>query len=329
MSLLAPTLQAFFCDRLAKQRHASPRTIIAYRDTFRLLLCFMQQHAGRQPSQLDFEDLDAPTILAFLEYLERDRGNSARTRNARLAALRSMFTYAALRHPEHAELIARVIAIPQKRHDKPLVAFLDEMEIKALLAAPDRTTWIGRRDHALLALAIQTGLRVSELTSLDRGDVTLGAGSCVRCLGKGRKARQTPLTNSTQKVLRAWLRERSGRPGDPLFATSTGARLTRDAIARRITKHATTAARRCPSLQTKQLTPHVLRHTSAMQLLHAGVDTTLIALWLGHEDVRSTQIYIHADMKIKERTLARTSPPSTTPGRYQPRDRLLAFLESL
>lgn len=329
MSLLAPTLQAFFCDRLAKQGNASPRTIIAYRDTFRLLLCFLQQQTGKPPSQLDFEDLDAPAILAFLEHLEHDRGNSPRTRNARLAALRSMFHYAALRHPEHAELIGRVIAIPQKRHDKPLVAFLTDAEIKALLAAPDRSTWIGRRDHALLATAIQTGLRVSELTSLNCGDVTLGVGGCVQCLGKGRKARQTPLTNSTQKLLRSWLRERAGHPNDPLFPTSTGARLTRDAIARRITKHAHAAARRCPSLKAKQLTPHILRHTSAMQLLHAGVDTTLIALWLGHEDVRSTQIYIHADMTIKERTLARTSQPSTTPGRYRPADRLLAFLESL
>jgi site-specific recombinase XerD len=329
MSLLAPTLQAFFCDRLSKQRHASPRTIIAYRDTFRLLLCFLQQQTGKQPSRLDFEDLDAPTILAFLEHLEHDRGNSPRTRNARLAALRSMFAYAALRHPEHAELIARVIAIPQKRHDKPLVAFLTEAEIKALLAAPDRSTWIGRRDHTLLATAIQTGLRVSELTGLNCSDVTLGVSGCVQCLGKGRKARQTPLTTSTQKLLSSWLRERAGHPNDPLFPTSTGARLTRDAIARRITKHAATAERRCPSLHGKQLTPHTLRHTSAMQLLQAGVDTTLIALWLGHEDVRSTQIYIHADMTIKERTLARTSQPSTTPGRYKPRDRLLAFLESL
>jgi site-specific recombinase XerD len=329
MSLLAPTLQAFFVDRLAKQRHASPRTVIAYRDTFRLLLCFLQARTGKQPSQLDFEDLDASSILAFLEHLEQERGNSARTRNARLAALRSMFRFAALRHPEHAELIARVIAIPQKRHDKPIVAFLNKSEIKALLAAPDRDTWIGRRDHTLLATAIQTGLRVSELTSLNCGDVTLGAGGCVQCLGKGRKARQTPLTTGTQKLLRSWLRERAGAPNDPLFPTSTGARLTRDAIARRITKHATTAAQRCPSLQSKQLTPHNLRHTNAMQLLHAGVDTTLIALWLGHEDVRSTQIYIQSDMTIKERTLARTTQPSTTPGRYRPPDRLLTFLENL
>jgi site-specific recombinase XerD len=329
MSLLAPTLQAFFVDRLAKQRHASERTIIAYRDTFRLLLCFLQAQTGKQPSQLDFEDLDATSILAFLEHLEHERGNSARTRNARLAALRSMFRFAALRHPEHAELIARVIAIPHKRHDKPIVAFLTDTEVRALLAAPDRGTWIGRRDHTLLATAIQTGLRVSELTSLNCGDLTLGAGGCVQCLGKGRKARQTPLTASTEKLLRNWLRERAGQPNDPLFPTSTGAWLTRDAIARRITKHAATAARRCPSLQGKQLTPHILRHTSAMQLLHAGVDTTLIALWLGHEDVRSTQIYIHADMTIKERTLARTTQPSTTPGRYRPADRLLTFLESL
>jgi len=329
MSLLAPTLQAFFVDRLAKQRHASPRTVIAYRDTFRLLLAFLQQRTGKRPCELDFEDLDAPSILAFLEHLEEKRGNSPRTRNVRLAALRSMFAYAALRHPEHAELIARVIAIPQKRHVKPLVTFLDEDEIKALLAAPDRSTWIGRRDHTLLAFAIQTGLRVSELTSLNCGDITLGVGGSVHCEGKGRKQRMTPLTTGTQALLRSWLRERAGRAADPLFPTSTGARLTRDAIARRITKHAAAAARRCPSLATKQLSPHGLRHTNAMQLLQAGVDTTLIALWLGHADVRSTQPYIHADMTIKERTLARTSQPSTTPGRYKPRDPLLSFLESL
>jgi len=329
MSLLAPTLQAFFTDRLAKQRHASPATILAYRDTFRLLLAFLQQQTGKAPSDLGFEDLDAPVILAFLDHLEHQRNNSARTRNARLAALRSMFAYAALRHPEHAELIARVTAIPQKRYDKPIVAFLTDTEIKALLAAPDATTWIGRRDHTLLLLAIQTGLRVSELTGLSCADVTLGSGANVRCTGKGRKQRMTPLTTTTQAVLRAWLGERSGRPGDPLFCTSTGARLTRDAVARRITKHAATAGQRCPSLKSKRLTPHVMRHTSAMQLLHAGVDTTLIALWLGHEDVRSTQIYLHADMTLKERALALTTPPSAKPGRYQPRDRLLAFLESL
>jgi site-specific recombinase XerD len=329
MSLLAPTLQAFFVDRLAKQRHASPRTVIAYRDTFRLLLAFLQQLTGKQPSELDFDDLDAPSILAFLEHLEQERGNSPRTRNVRLAALRSMFAYAALRHPEHAELIARVIAIPQKRHVKPLVTFLDEDEITALLAAPDRSTWIGRRDHTFLAFAIQTGLRVSELTSLNCGDITLGVGGCVYCEGKGRKQRMTPLTTSTQALLRSWLRERGGGPADPLFPTSTGAPLTRDAIARRITKHAAAAARRCPSLATKRLSPHAMRHTNAMQLLQAGVDTTLIALWLGHADVRSTQPYIHADMTIKERTLARTSQPSTTPSRYKPRDPLLSFLESL
>ena len=329
MSLLAPTMQAFFIDRLAKQRHASPRTILTYRDTFRLLLVFLQQQTSKTPSDLDFEDLDAPAILAFLDHLEHERRNSVRTRNARLAALRSLFAYAALRHPEHAELIARVRAIPQKRFERPIVAFLTDSEIKALLGAPDRTAWIGRRDHALLVLAIQTGLRVSELTALHVADVTLGTGANVHVTGKGRKQRMTPLTTNTQAVLRAWLRERAGRPDDPLFCTSTGAPLTRDAIARRITKHAATASGRCRSLQTKQITPHVLRHTSAMQLLHADVDSTVIALWLGHEDVRSTQVYIHADMTIKERALARITPPSTTPGRYQPRDRLLAFLESL
>ncbi len=329
MSLLAPTLQAFFTDRLARQRQASPRTVVAYRDTFRLLLVFLQERIGQAPSKLAFEDLDAPSILAFLNHLEADRGNSARTRNARLAALRSLFRYAAFRHPEHAALIGRVLAIPQKRFEKPVLAYLTPAEIEALLSTPDRSGWLGRRDHALLLVAIQTGLRVSELIGLSRADVNLGPGAHVRCQGKGRKERITPLTAETTAVLRVWLREQADRPDGPLFPTSTGRRLTRDAVARRIAKHTAAAARRCPSLQGKHLTPHALRHTSAMQLLHAGVDTSVIALWLGHEDIRSTQVYLHADLAIKERALARTALPSTRPGRYRPPDPLLAFLEDL
>lgn len=329
MTTLAPTLQAFFTDRLARQRHASPATVAAYRDTFRLLLGFLQDQTGTAPNRLRIEDLDAPTILAFLDHLETDRHNTARTRNARLAAIRSLFRYAALRHPEHAELIARVIAIPQKRFDKAIVSFLTQPEIDALLAAPNRTTWEGRRDHALLAVAIQTGLRVSELTGLDCGNLQLGTGAHLRCHGKGRKERATPLTAPTAAVLHVWLHERAGLPDDPLFPTRTGRRLSRDAIAARITKHTSTAAEHCPSLRGKRLSPHVLRHTSAMELLHAGVDSAVIALWLGHEDIRSTQIYLHADLAIKERALARTTPTGTKPGRYKPPDPLLAFLESL
>jgi integrase/recombinase XerD len=329
MSALAPTLQAFFTERLVRQRHASPHTIAAYRDTMRLLLEFAAKRTGRQPTALQIDDLDAPLIGAFLDHLERERGNSARTRNARLAAIRSLFGYAALRHPEHAATIERVLAIPPKRFERALVTFLTEPELDALLAAPDRTTWTGRRDHALLLLAAQTGLRASELTALTRADIQLGPGPHVSCLGKGRKQRITPLTAPTVAVLRAWLAERAGRPGDPLFPTATGRPLSRDAIERRLAKHAAAAAATCPSIAAKKVTAHVLRHTAAMRLLHAGVDTSVIALWLGHEQVDTTQIYLHADLALKERALARTTPLNGKPGRYQPPDALLAFLEAL
>lgn len=329
MSMLAPTLQAFFTDRLIRQRHASPHTIAAYRDTLRLLLGYAEEHLGRQPCQLNLADLDAALIAGFLDHLERDRGNSARTRNARLAAIHSLFRFAAHRHPEHAEVIQRVLAIPPKRFDRALVTFLDRDEIDALLDAPNRITWTGRRDHALLLVAIQTGLRASELTGLTRGDVHLTTGPHVSCHGKGRKDRITPLTDVTVAVLRVWLAERAGQPDDPLFPTTRGGRLSRDALERRLTKYIGIAAEHCPSLHEKNITPHVLRHTAAMRLLHAGVDTTVIALWLGHERVDTTQIYLHADLALKERAIARTTPPDTSPGRYRPPDTLLAFLEAL
>lgn len=329
MSALAPTLQAFFTERLARQRQASRHTVAAYRDTFRLLLNFMQQRTGKAPTKLDFEDLDATVISAFLDHIEADRGNSARTRNARLAAVRSLFRYAALRHPEHAALIGRVLAIPQRRHDKALVSFLTEEEVDSLLKAPNPATWEGRRDRALLLLTIQTGLRVSELIGLNCGDVVLGTGAHVRCHGKGRKERATPLTGQTVAALRVWLKERRGQPDDPLFPTRIGRRLTRNAVSRRMTKHVAIAAATCLSLRAKRVSPHVLRHSCAMSLLHAQVDITVIALWLGHEDVRSTQMYVHADMSMKERALARTTPSSTPPGRYRAPDALLAFLEGL
>jgi len=329
MSLLAPTLEAFFTERLIGQRQASPHTVASYRDTFRLLLGFAQQKTGRPPSRLELEDLDAPLIGAFLEHLERERHNSARTRNARLAAVHSLFRFAALRHPEHAALIARVLAIPPKRADRPLVTFLTETEVDAVLASPDRSRWIGRRDHALLLVAIQTGLRVSELTGLRRRDVSLGRGAHIRCEGKGRKQRVTPLTSQTAAVLHAWLAEHRGQPADPLFPASHGGRLSRDTVERLLAKYAAIAERRRPTLKGKRLSPHVLRHTSAMRLLHAGVDTTVIALWLGHETMRTTQIYLHADLALKERALARTAPPRTRAGRYRAPDTLLAFLQSL
>src|SRR5262245_41915217 len=251
MTALAPTLQAFFTDRLARQRQASPHTIAAYRDTWRLLLSYAARHTGRQPSQLDLADLGAPLIGDFLDHLEHHRGNTARTRNARLAAIHSLFRYAALRCPEHAELIARVLAIPPKRYDKALVTWLTEPELAALLGAPDRTTWAGRRDHALILLAAQTGLRIAELTGLTLRDVHLGTGAHVCCTGKGRKQRITPLTTNTVAVLRTWIAERRGQPQQPLFPTRTGKPLSRDAIEHRLAKHTATAAANCPSLAAK------------------------------------------------------------------------------
>ena len=329
MTDLAPVLQAFFTDRLARQRNASGQTVAAYRDTWRLLLAFAAERTGKQPSRLGIADLDAPLIGDFLDHLERDRGNGPRTRNARLAAIRSMFAYAALRHPEHAETIARVLAIPAKKFDRALVTWLTEPEVKALLAAPDKSTWAGRRDRAMLALAAQTGLRISELTGLTRGDLHLGAGPHVSCHGKGRKERITPLARPVIKVLLAWIAERDGEPGQPLFPNRTGGRLSRDAVEKRLAQHVTTAAGECPSLKAKKVTAHTLRHTAAMRLLRAGVDTSVIALWLGHEQAETTQIYLHADLELKEKALARTTPTDVKPGRYKPPDQLLAFLESL
>ena len=310
MTAVAPTLRAFFTDRLVQQRQASPRTIAAYRDALRLLLAFVHRQTGKLPSQLDWDDLDATVITAFLGHLETERGNNTRTRNVRLTAIRSLFGYAALRHPEHALVIARVLAIPPKRFDKRIVTFLSPAEIDALLAAPDLTRWEHRRDRALMMLAVQTGLRVSELTSLTCGDVTLGVGGHVRCQGKGRKQRTVPLTRPVQDVLAVWLTERAGSNGGPLFPTRTGRPLSRDAVALRVSLHASTAAENCPSLLTKQVHPHMFRHTCAMTLLQAGVDTSVIALWLGHAGVRSIDAYLHADISIKEKALALTTPTS-------------------
>lgn len=329
MSLLAPTLQLFFTERLAKQRQASPATVRSYRNTFRLLLRFVRDRTGKAPSALDWDDLDAGVISAFLDHLEADRENSARSRNARLAALRSLFRYAALRHPEHAQLIAQVLAIPQKRFDRAEVSFLEPQEVDALLAAPDMNRWEGRRDRALLALAVQTGLRLSELTGIKCYDVELGNGAHVRCTGKGRKQRCVPLTVATVGILRVWLRERSGLCDAPLFPTRTGRRLSDDAVEARIALYKASVAERCPSLRDKRVTPHVLRHTCAMTLLRQGVDVAVIALWLGHSDIRSTDAYLHADMTIKERALARVASASTRAGRYRPPDGLLAFLDGL
>jgi site-specific recombinase XerD len=329
MSDFARIIEAFFTERLLHQRQASPRTVAAYRDTWRLLLGFAHDRSGKTPAQLDLADLDAELVSAFLTHLEQQRHNSVRTRNARLAAIRSLFRFAALRHPEHAQLIQRVLAIPSKRYERGIVDFLTPEEIDAVLATPDRSTWHGRRDHALLVLAVQTGLRVSEITGLSRSDLRLGAGAHLRCHGKGRKERVTPLTSQTVAVLHVWLREQPNNPDDPLFPSRHGGQLSTDTIEWFVAKYAKTAAQKCASLHGKKISPHTLRHTAAMQLLHGGVDTSVIALWLGHESPRSTQAYLHADLALKEQALARTAPLNTKPGRYHPPDTLLAFLEEL
>jgi integrase/recombinase XerD len=329
MTALAPTLEAFFTRRLIGQRRASPHTISAYRDTFRLLLAFVDEQTGKPPAKLGLEDLDGALIGAFLDHLEQERGVAVSTRNARLAAVHSFFRFAALHHPEHAELIQRVLAIPPKRGARAPISYLTKPEIDALLAAPDRSSRLGRRDRTLLLLALQTGLRVSELTGLRRADVSLGPGASVSCTGKGRKQRATPLTAATATVLASWIAETNGGPTDPLFPGPRGRPLTRDAIRRVVDRHVAVAARTCPSLASKRVSPHVLRHSTAMQLLGAGVDTAVIALWLGHESIRTTDIYRHADLALKERALARLAPTRLAAGRYRPPDPLLAFLEAL
>jgi site-specific recombinase XerD len=291
---LAPILQGFFTDRLARQKKASPNTIAAYRDTCRLLLAFARDKTGKAPSRLSLADLDATLIGAFLQHLEEQRGNGSATRNARLAAIHSLFRYAAPQAPEHAAVVSQVLAIPSRRRDRAIVSCLTPAETDALLAAPDRTTWHGRRDHALLLLTVQTGLRVSELTGLTRQAASVGAGPHVRCHGKGRKDRATPLTGQVVRVLRTWLAELSPAPDVPLFPTQAGGRLSRDAVERLVAKHASAAAGNCPSIKEKNVTPHTLRHTAAMSLLRAGVDTSVIALWLGHRSLGMTLRYANS-----------------------------------
>lgn len=329
MTSLAPLLEAFFSERLQRQRRASSHTVAAYRDAFRLLLAFAEKRTGKAPSTLLLADIDAPLVGAFLDHLERERGNSVRTRNARLAAIHSFFRFAAITEPAHAGLIQRVLAMPQKRFDKDLVAFLTTAEVDALLAVPDTTTRLGRRDHALLLLAVQTGLRLAELTSLRVEDFVLGTSAHVRCHGKGRKERCTPLSRATARVLRAWIAECGATGADLVFCSWRRTQLSHDAVERLVAKYALVARRTCPTLVRKHVTPHVLRHTTAVQLLEAGVDRAVIALWLGHEQVETTQIYLDADLAMKERALARTAPPGAGTRRFRPRDPLLAFLEGL
>jgi len=325
----AALLESFFTQRLMQQRRASAHTIASYRDTFRLLLRFIQTRLHKAPSTLALEDIDAPLLVAFLDDLEKARAVTARTRNLRLTAIHSFFRYVALEAPTHAAQIQRVLAIPAKRFQRALIPFLSRQEADALLAAPDQRTWSGRRDHALILLAVQTGLRLSELTGLRQEDLHVGTGAHVRVTGKGRKERCTPLSKNTQAVLAAWLREPLRAPDQPLFPNARGGRLSSHGVHYLLAKHVIAAAEVCPSLKQKRVSPHVLRHTTAMDLLQQGNEQAVIALWLGHESIETTQVYLDADLEMKQRILDKTTPPNGKPGRYRPGDKLLAFLKSL
>jgi site-specific recombinase XerD len=326
---LAPLLERFFTQRLMQQRQASPHTITSYRDTFRLLLTFTQQRRHKPPSQLTFQEIDAPLIVTFLDHLEQHRRLSIRSRNLRLTAIHSFFRYAAFEAPAHSAQIQRVLAIPNKRFTRTLVHFLTRPEVEALLAAPDQGTWFGRRDHAFLLMAVQTGLRLSEMTGLTRNDVTLATGAHVRVIGKGRKERCTPLAKPTVAVLKAWLREPPRGDGQVLFPNARGTRLSPDGVQYRLNRHRAAASKVCPSLKDKPVTVHVLRHTMALDLLQAGVDRSVIALWLGHESVETTQIYLEATLAMKEHALAKATSLNGQLSRYRPGDQLLGFLNSL
>ena len=329
-STFPAVLQRFFTERLLTQQGASPHTVAGYRDTFRLLLRFAEARLRSAPSALRLEQLDAPFLEQFLDHLERDRRSSPRTRNQRLSALHGFFRYVALAEPARSLQCQRILAIPPKRFERGPVAFLSEDEAQALIAAPDAARWIGRRDRTLLALAVQTGLRNSEIRRLRRQDVDVGVGANVRCLGKGRKTRCTPLRPEVAAILKAWLHEQQGNPDDPVFPSARGGLpLSADALQGLVARHALTACRACPSLATKRVTPHTLRHGAAMALLQCGVDLTVIALWLGHESTESTEVYLHADMRLKERALKHATAAGITPRRFQAPDRLLAFLEAL
>ena len=329
--LIGPHLQAFFAEHLLAHKRASPQTIACYRDTFRLLLRFMRQRTDAEPAALLLAALDADAVLAFLDHLERDRGCSARSRNIRLAAIRSFFRLVALRVPDSLGQVTRVMAIPVKRCDKKLVGYLSRDEVKALLAAPDRSAWSGRRDHALLLTLYNSGARVSEIIALRREQVRLDAatGAHLELHGKGRKDRVVPLWAETARVLRAWFRERGDQDGDVAFPSARGRVLSRDGVDHLLRRAVASAVAACPSLTAKKVSPHVLRHSTAMHLFQAGVDLAVVALWLGHESLETTHIYIEADLATKERALGKLAPMPSVPARYRADDKLLAFLAAL
>jgi len=328
-SIFPALLQRFFTDRLCTQMEASPNTIAGYRDTFRLFLRFASEHRGKVPTQLRIEDLDAALVGDFLVHVETARRNSARTRNTRLAAIRSFFRFVAMNEPAYLLQCQQILAMPSKRYVRRTVDFLHRKEMIALLEAPDRSTWVGHRDHLVLLVALQTGLRASELVNLRREDIVLVTGAHIRCEGKGRKERTTPLRRETAKRLELWLKRQPGGEKDPLIPTTRGSKMSRDALEQIVRKHTLAASSTCRSLVGKSVSPHVLRHSMAMELLQHDVDPTVIALWLGHESVETTQVYLHADLRLKEKVLSRMAETTARRGRYRPDDKLLAFLEAL
>ena len=322
-------LQQFFIERLMQQQHASARTIAAYRDCFRLLLAFAERRLGKRPAEITVEDLNAPLVLEFLEYVEKQRHNTIRSRNARFAAIRSFMHYAGLKEPAVLATTQSVLAIPMKRFERPLVGFLSRKHIEAIIAGSDLSTSSGRRDHVMLATLYNTGARVSELIGMRIGDLILESTAFVRIHGKGRKERTVPLWPATAAQLRRWLRERPRAPEAPLFPNRSGGQLTRTSVTERLALAARSAARLHPELTARRVSPHLFRHSLAMHLLQAGVDITVIALWLGHESPATTHMYVEADLAMKERALKRIQPPRSTSLRYRPSDRVMQFLESL
>lgn len=322
-------VQDFFLRRLIDQRGASQRTIESYRDAFELLFGYLEQHLHRPPSALTLADLDAPIILGFLDHLEMARHNCPRTRNARLAAIHSFMRYAAIRDPSSLPITTRVLAIPAKRFDRPVLGSLSRDEIAAILAAPDRRTWTGQRDAVLLAVAYNTGARVSELCGLRVGDVLVERQSALHLHGKGRKQRAIPLWATTADQLRAWLHKIGADPDSPLFPNRNGQAISRSGVRDRLNRAVTTATEACPSLRGRHVSPHTLRHTTAMHLLESGADLSVVALWLGHSSPAVTHQYLEADLARKEATLNRLGDLNPAPRRFRPNDRLLAFLEQL
>lgn len=327
--LLGPHLQAFFTEHLCRHKHASQQTVASLRDSFRLLLEFLHTRTGIEPPSLRVTDLDLPAVLAFLDHLEAQRGNKVRSRNLRLAAIRSFFRFLALRDPDRLGQVTQIMAVPVKRQEKRLVSALAREEIEAILSTPDQSTWTGRRDYVLLLTMYNTGARVSEMIGLQREQVRFGASTYVQLHGKGRKERTVPLWPHTARALESWFHDLAGKCGTVAFPNARGHQMARDGVEYLLRETVKKAARNCPALFGKRVSPHMLRHTTAMHLLQSGVDITVIALWLGHESIETTHCYVEADLAKKQRALDKITPIQGSLARFRPNDKLLAFLAAL